>query len=56
MGRSRRGGVRLVMSMSLAVGLGIYAASQGQGWPLQTWLCVGFWMLLGVVIIIVRSR
>jgi hypothetical protein len=49
MGSRQRNGVKILITVILALVFGINAALNGVGWPVQTWLLIAGWGILGVV-------
>lgn len=56
MRRSQSNGVKILVTVVVAVMFGLNAASNGIGWPVQTWLCIGGWAFLGVIALLSPRR
>jgi hypothetical protein len=49
MNSRQRNGIKILITVALALIFGINAALNGVGWPAQTWACVAGWAALGVL-------
>lgn len=56
MNSRQRNGIKILITVILALVFGVNAALNGTGWPVQTWLFIAGWGILGVVSLLSPAR
>lgn len=55
-GRGFGKGIGILLRVGILAAIGIYAATQNSAWPSEVWVCIGAWVVLGVLTLLAAFK